>query len=321
MHAILIADDTLQWAETAQPQISPQEVLLDVHATAVNRADLVQRAGLYPPPAGASQILGLECAGTVAAVGAEVTRFSPGDRVCALMSGGGYAEQVAVPEAQLAPIPQGLDFIEAAAIVEVFATAYLNLYMEAGLQAGEKVLVHAGASGVGTAAIQLCKALGNPVMVTVGGQDKVQRCLALGVSCAADRHEQDLQTAVNDWAPLGVDVILDPVGAGYLSNNMSALALDGRLVIIGLMGGGQAELNIAAMMVKRQRIIGSTLRARSVAEKGKVMRALENKVWPLFQEGSVQPVIEQVFPIQQAAAAHQLLASNKTVGKLVLQVR
>jgi putative PIG3 family NAD(P)H quinone oxidoreductase len=320
MRAILIDDGNLNWAETESPQLAAQDVMIDVHATAINRADLVQRAGLYPPPPGASQILGLECSGTIAAVGSETSRFKVGDKVCALLSGGGYAEQVAVPEAQVAPVPDGMSLLDAAAIVEVFATAYLNLYMEAAMKPGERALVHAGASGVGTAAIQLCRAFGNPIMVTVGGQDKVQRCLALGADCAADRHTQDLAEAVGDWAPQGVDVILDPVGAGYLASNMQSLGVDGRLVIIGLMGGAQAELNIGAMMVKRQRIIGSTLRARPVAAKGQVMRALEERVWPLFSGGSLKPVIEQVFPIAEADAAHQLVASNKTVGKVLLQV-
>lgn len=321
MKAVQIEGEQLLWRDYSDPEMGANDVLIEVYATAVNRADLVQRAGFYPPPPGASEIMGLECAGVIVAVGANAKRFKVGDQVCALLSGGGYAEKVAVAEQQVAPLPKGMSLENAAAIVEVFATAYLNLYMEAAMQPGEKALLHAGASGVGTAGIQLCKALGNPVFVTAGSSDKIAQCIALGADSGANRHEQDLQEAITTWAPEGVNVVLDPVGAAYLQQNMATMALGGRLVVIGLMGGAEASLNVGLMMIKRFRLIGSTLRARPISEKAAVMRALETTVWPLFESGVISPIVDTVFPIDQADAAHKLVSSNETFGKVVLKVR
>lgn len=320
MKAIVLHDDKLVWGDAPEPELGPGQVRIGVHATAVNRADLVQRAGAYPPPPGASPILGLECAGEVLEVGEGVTRVRPGDLVCALLYGGGYAEQVVVPAGQVLKVPAGFDAVRAAAVPEVFATAYLNLYMEAALAKQERVLIHAGASGVGTAAIQLCKAFHNPCFVTAGSADKVGRCVALGADGGADRHAGDFQDAVQAWANGGVDVILDPVGAAYLAQNLRCLATGGRLVLIGLMGGAEAPVNLGLLMMKRARIIGSTLRARPIGEKAAVMDALQARVWPLLEAGAVVPVIEAVMPIHEAERAHQLVAGNDTVGKVVLKV-
>ncbi len=304
------------------PEIDAHDVLVRNHATAINRADLMQRAGLYPPPPGASDIMGLECAGVIEAVGSNVTKWKEGDRVCALLAGGGYAQYTAIPQGQLLPIPGELDFEQAAALPEVFATAYLNIYIEAAAQAGERVLLHAGASGVGTAAIQLCSVFSNPCMVTVGGADKIDFCQTLGASAGFDRHADDSFVAsVKEWAgDSGVDVILDPVGASYLADNQKCLAVDGRMVVIGLMGGLSAELNLGAMLMKRQRIIGSTLRSRSLSAKAELISALTEHVWPQFDTGSLKPVIEKIMPIEDMDQAHALVASNKTIGKVVLSI-
>jgi len=320
MKAIRVEDDRLDWVDADAPVSDTGEVRIRVHATAVNRADLVQRGGGYPPPPGASDILGLECAGEVIEVGEGVTRVSAGDRVCALLAGGGYAEQVVVPAGQVLPIPGGLAYVEAAALPEVFATAFLNLYMEAGLTPGEKVVLHAGASGVGTAAIQLCALTGNECFVTAGNPQKIAQCVELGAAGGWDRHQGSFVEAVKDWAAGGVDVILDPVGAGYLADNLSVLGVDGRLVIIGLMGGAQTDVNLGLMMVKRLRIIGSTLRARPIAAKAAVMDRLRDEVWPHIASGRVRPIIETVIPIEEADRAHALVAADQTVGKVVLSV-
>lgn len=321
MKAIEVREGELFWSDHAVPQVGPGEVLIRVHATAVNRADLMQRMGFYPPPAGASPILGLECAGEVVSLGSGVSDFAVGDRVCALLSGGGYAEQVAVPAGQVLRIPPEMSFEMAAAIPEVFATAYLNLYREAALQPGERVLVHAGASGVGTASIQLCRAFGNPCFVTVGSAEKVERCRALGAEGGWDRHGGSFLPAVSAWAePGGVDVILDPVGGAYLEDNLMCLSLQGRLVLIGLMGGGDATLSLAQMMMKRLRVIGSTLRAQPVAAKTALMQEMGRRLWPLFATGELRPIVEAVLPITEASQAHALVEGNETFGKVVLRV-
>ncbi|MEQ9004546.1 MAG: NAD(P)H-quinone oxidoreductase, partial [Pseudomonadales bacterium] len=320
MKAIRIDGDKLVWTDAADPALSPGSVRIAVRATAINRADLVQRSGNYPPPPGASDIMGLECAGEVLEVGDGVTRVKPGDAVCALLAGGGYAEQVVVPAGQVLKVPDGFDAVRAAAIPEVFATAYLNLYMEAALQPGERVLLHAGASGVGTAAIQLCKAFHNPCFVTAGSAAKIERCVALGADGGADRHAGGFADAVKAWSDGGVDVILDPVGAAYLAQNLGCLKLGGRLVLIGLMGGASAEINLGLLMMKRARLIGSTLRARPISEKAAVMDQLKARVWPLLASGAIEPVIDHVLPIEQAEQAHALVAGNDTVGKVVMTV-
>jgi putative PIG3 family NAD(P)H quinone oxidoreductase len=321
MKAIDIQGDDLVWTDLPDPEPGVGEILIDNRASAVNRADLVQRTGNYPPPPGASPILGLECAGTVAAVGEGVTRFRVGDAVCALLAGGGYAERVVVPAGQALPVPDGVDPVDAAALPEVFATAWLNLYMEAGARVGERFLLHAGASGVGTAGIQLAKAFGNPVWVTAGSAEKIERCVALGAEGGHDRHGGSFAEAVKGWTDgAGMDVILDPVGGAYLQDNLRSLAVDGRLVIIGLMGGAKAELEIGLAMVKRLRVIGSTLRARPVAAKAAVMDALAEHVWPRIADGAISPIVEARFPMAEAAKAHELVASDATFGKVLLTI-
>lgn len=319
MKAIKIEDKQLVWGDVDDEVCPPGHVKIQVHASAVNRADLIQATGGYPPPPGASPILGLECAGEVIELGDSVQRVAVGDIVCALLSGGGYAEQVVVPAGQVLPIPKGLSAVEAAALPEVFATAYLNLYMEANLTVQEKVVLHAGASGVGTAAIQMLKTTHNPCFVTVGSTAKIDECIALGADAGFDRHQGSFLDAVQQWAGEGgVDVILDPVGGQYLTDNLAALGLGGRLVLIGLMGGISAELNLAAMMMKRLRIVGSTLRARPIAEKAAVMDQLFDNVWPHIEAGRIKPVIETTVPLPEAGRAHAIVASNDTVGKVVL---
>ena len=321
MKAIQVDGEDLVWADFAPSDCTAGTVKIRVHATAINRADLLQRAGGYPPPPGASPIMGLECAGEVIEIGEGVQRCKVGDHVCALLAGGGYAEEVIVPAGQVLPVPNGLSMVEAAALPEVFATAYLNLYMEGALQAAEKVIVHAGASGVGTAAIQLLAQSNNPVFVTVGSAAKLQNCIELGAAAGSVRHEGSFADAARQWAgDAGVDVILDPVGGQYLMDNLNLLSLGGRLVLIGLMGGAVTEINLALLMGKRARVVGSTLRARPISEKAAVMDQLAKNVWPGLESGAIKPIIEAEFPIQQVAEAHALMASNNTVGKIVLTV-
>ncbi|MEJ2132951.1 MAG: NAD(P)H-quinone oxidoreductase [Gammaproteobacteria bacterium] len=321
MKAILVEDGKLVWGEATDPTPGPGEILIRNRATAINRADLAQRAGNYPPPPGASEILGLECAGEVVAVGEDVTSYAVGDPVCALLAGGGYAERVAVAAGQALPVPKGIALQDAAALPEVFATAYLNIFMEARAEVGERVLLHAGASGVGTAAIQLCREFDNPCFVTAGSEEKIARCKALGAVGGVNRHAASFVDFVADWTEgSGFDVILDPVGGSYLGDNLRSLNRDGRLVIIGLMGGANAEIPLGLMMVKRLRVIGSTLRARSTAAKSRVMDELRDRVWPLIEEGEIEPIIEARMPIHEADAAHALIASNETFGKVILTI-
>ncbi len=325
MKAIVIdADKNLNWQEQPEPTPGPDQVAIAVRTTAVNRADLMQRAGLYPPPPGASEILGLECAGEIKAVGENVSQWQVGDRVCALLAGGGYAETVVCHADHVLPVPAGFDFIQAAALPEVFATAWLNLFMLAGLQAGQKAVVHAGASGVGTAAIQLCKAKGNPIFVTVGDQAKLDSCLELGADAGHLRTEGDFEPAVKEWAGKGgVAAILDPVGGNYLEQNVRCLSTDGSLVIIGLMGGRSGSLDLGRLLVKRIQVIGSTLRSRSDTGKAAVIAQLREQVWPLFEgdaatPGALKPIIHSTFPIEQAQQAFELVGSNQTTGKVIL---
>ncbi len=321
MKAIEIQGDRLVWSDTLSPSLGDGEVRIEVKASAVNRADLAQRAGVYPAPPGASPILGLECSGVVSEIAPGVSGFEIGDEVCALLAGGGYAEEVVVPAPQVVPVPAGLSFVEAAALPEVFATAYLNLYTEAALAPGERVLLHAGASGVGTAAIQLCRAFGNPVFVTAGTDDKIERCVTLGASRGCNRHSGSFVDHVESWTDgNGFDVILDPVGASYLNDNIRSLAIDGRLVLIGLMGGANVEISLGLLMMKRLRVIGSTLRARPVAAKAVIMSALRERVWPPIESGEIGPIIDEVIPIAETERAHELVESNETFGKVVLKV-
>ncbi|MBS2033387.1 NAD(P)H-quinone oxidoreductase [bacterium] len=318
MKAILIREGQLVWDDTPTPEPQEGEVLLKVRATAVNRADLSQRSGRYPPPPGASEILGLECSGVIQKLGPGVTDREIGQEVCALLAGGGYAEYVAVPASHTLTPPAGMGLETAAGVVEVFATAWLNLRLEGELKEGERVLVHAGASGVGTACIQLCKAWGNPIFVTVGSQSKRDYCEALGASASANRHQGPWEEAVKGWG--GADVILDPVGGAYLESNVNLLRPRGRLVNIGLMGGAQGTLPMGVMMVKRLTLRGSVLRSRSIEEKNLVIDGLRREVWPLFESGQLKPIIHQTFAIQEAEQAHQLVGINDNIGKVLLRV-
>lgn len=323
MKAVHVAEDkSLHWQETDTPVPGPGEVLIKVHATAINRADLLQRRGGYAPPPGASPFMGLECAGTVERFGDDVTGFNAGDRVCALLAGGGYGEYAIAPCGSVLPVPRGYSFAHGAAIPEVFATAWLNLFMEAGLRPGEKVILHAGASGVGTAAIQLCRSFGNPCFVTAGSEDKINTCIELGATDGSNRHTESFFEKASTFAgSTGIGVILDPVGGAYLEDNLKLLGLNGRLVLIGLMGGSKTNIDLSLLMMKRARVIGSTLRARPIAEKAAIMQALREQVWPRIESGEIRPIIDRTFPIEEAEAAHALVASDKTIGKVVLVVR
>lgn len=324
MHAIAIKGDRLEWTRHEKPEPGPGEVRIQVCASAVNRADLMQRRGFYPPPKGASEIMGLECSGIVDAVGEGVSETEPGREVCALLAGGGYAEYVTAPAGSVVPRPRGLDLADAAALPEVFATAWLNLYMEAAMQPGELALVHAGGSGVGTAAVQLCREFGNPVFVTAGEDAKIKRCMDLGAAAGHNRNAGSFLAAAQASAKKAgaekFDVILDPVGAAYFADNLALLGTGGRLVLIGLMGGREASLDLAVLMAKRLRIIGSTLRSRSADEKAAVMSQLHKKVWPCISAGRMEPVIEARFAMQNADEAQALIAGDKTFGKVLLTV-
>ncbi|MCB1692437.1 MAG: NAD(P)H-quinone oxidoreductase, partial [Pseudomonadales bacterium] len=279
MKAVHVAEDkSLTWQDADTPVAGPGEILIKVHATAINRADLLQRRGGYPPPPGASPFMGLECAGEVAALGEGVSGFKEGDRVCALLAGGGYAEYAAAPAGSVVPIPRGYSFAHGAALPEVFATAWLNLFMEAGLAPGEKVILHAGASGVGTAGIQLCASFGNPCFVTAGSDSKIDTCIELGAEGGANRHTESFFDKASKFVgSTGAGVILDPVGGAYLEDNLKLLGLNGRLVLIGLMGGSKTGIDLAQLMMKRARVIGSTLRARPIEEKAAVMGQLRER--------------------------------------------
>ncbi|MFT7518722.1 MAG: putative PIG3 family NAD(P)H quinone oxidoreductase [Kiritimatiellia bacterium] len=320
-YALHIRGAELVWAPWTVDSPAAGEVQLRVSATAVNRADLVQRAGRYPPPPGASPILGLECVGVIERVGEDVVGYSVGQRVAALLTGGGYAQRVNVPYGQLFAVPDDMSDEVAVALPEALCTAYINLWLEADLRPGERVLLHAGASGVGTTAIQLCRELGNPVWVTVGSQDKVDSCVRLGAEAGAVRHDGPWLEHVKGWTDKqGFDVILDPVGGAYLSANQRALAARGRLVLIGLMGGRLAEVDLGRLLVRRQRIVGSVLRSRSIGEKSQMLSRVREVAWPLCTSGRLRPQIHAVLPVRQASEAHALLAGNQTFGKVVLTV-
>jgi putative PIG3 family NAD(P)H quinone oxidoreductase len=326
MKAIIIQTDQenkpLAWQEVPSPAYSADEVLVDVSAAALNRADLAQRAGNYPPPPGASSILGLEVAGKIAAIGANVTGWKVGDRVCALLTGGGYAEQVNVPQQMLVPVPDHWSYEQAAAVPEVFYTAYVNIFMEANLQKGETVLIHGAASGVGTAAIQLVREAGGRAIATAGTDEKIAYCAELGAELAVNYKKEDFaERVLAHTNGQGVDIILDNVGAAYLERNVRLLKLKGRLVFIGTMSGSQAEINIGALMGRRLRLIGSVLRPRSLAEKVEIKEKFAAQFWPLLLNGTIQPIIDSVYPIEQAEEAHRRMAENKNIGKIILKVR
>ncbi len=326
MKAIVIQTEEenrpLVWQTVAAPSYSDEEVLVDIMASALNRADLAQRAGHYPPPPGASEILGLEMAGRIAAAGSKVSGWQVGDRICALLPGGGYAEQVNVPQQMLMPIPDDWSFEQAAALPEVFFTAYVNLFMEAGSQAGETVLIHGGASGVGTAAIQLVRQAGCRAFATAGTDEKVTRCQELGAELAINYKKADFAEQIQAHTDgEGVDVILDMVGADYFERNLQLLKLRGRLVIIATLSGAQTSLNLGALMRRRLHLIGSVLRSRSLAEKIEIKEKFMAQCWPLLENGTIKPVIDSVYPIAEANAAQQRMAENKNIGKIVLKVR
>lgn len=315
MKALQGVDGHVAWVEAERPACDAGQVRIRVAAAGLNRADLLQRAGAYPPPPGASPYLGLECAGIVSEVGPGAD-WRVGDRVCALLAGGGMAEEVVVDARHVLPVPEGLSLHEAAAIPEVYATAWLNIFQLGGLKAGEKVLVHAGASGVGSAAIQLCKAFGNPIWVSVGSAERLAYCESLGAAGGVVRSEN--LEALEGFGPF--DVILDPVGASYGPMNLKLLARDGRWVIIGLMGGRTAELDLALMLGKRLQVTGSTLRNRDDGFKAELLRELGQQVWPLFAEGRLKPQLVGSYPVAEAEAAYEELAGNQVSGKLVVVI-
>ena len=322
MHAVVAESaELLSWKEVRDIQPDPGEVLIQVAAAGVNRADLLQAAGRYPPPPGASETIGLEVSGVIAAVGDGVEQWSVGQEVCALLTGGGYAEYVAVPAAQVLPIPSRVDLVDAAALPEVACTVWSNLVQTAGLSEGQLLLVHGGASGVGSHAIQVARQLGAWVAVTAGSDAKLQLCRELGAEIAVNYHDEDFVERVREAG--GADVILDIMGAAYLDRNIDALANDGRLVVIGMQGGVTGELNIGKLLAKRAGVIGTTLRGRPVDGphgKGAVVAAVTEKVWPMLADGRIRPVIGASLPITQAAEAHRLLASGEVAGKVVLTV-
>lgn len=311
--------DVLQLATAPDPQPAPGEVVLDVAATAVNRADLLQRQGFYPPPPGTVAWPGLEASGTVSAVGEGVHDWQVGDTACALLAGGGYAEKVAVPAGQLLPVPRGVSLVDAAALPEVACTVWSNVFMLAGLQAGECLLVHGGASGIGTMAIQLAHRRGARVAVTAGSTDKLARCRELGADLLVDYRQEDFVARVKDFTDgRGADVVLDIIGAKYLARNVEVLAQCGRLVVIGLQGGSKAELDLNALLRKRGTLYATALRAQSVAEKAAIVASVREHVWPLLESGAVRPVVHQRLPLAEAAQAHRILQASTHVGKVLL---
>lgn len=316
-------ESVLELREVTPPTItSPSELRIEVEATAVNRADLLQRQGQYPPPAGASPILGLECSGRVTETGSEVSHFRTGDRVMALLSGGGYAEEVVVDEKCVMLAPDTLSFNEAGALPETFLTAFLNIFMLGEAVEGQSILVHGGGSGVGTSSIILGRLAGLKVIVTVGNRDKQQRCLDLGAAEAIDYREQDFAEEVGRITEgKGVDLILDSIGGSYLERNIASLALNGTLMMIGGMGGRRGELDIGRVLAQRLRILGSTLRSRSAAQKGIIITAFLEMFGEDLRHDRIRPVIDCALPLAEAARAHKLVKDSGHFGKVVLQVR
>ena len=324
MRAVVSESGQLVWREVPDVSAGYGEVLINVGAAGVNRADLLQAAGRYPPPPGASEILGLEVSGRITEVGDGVTDFIAGQEVCALLSGGGYAEYVAVPAPQVMPIPAGVAVVDAAALPEVACTVWSNLVMAVRLSAGEFVLLHGGASGIGSHAIQVARALGARVAVTAGSPAKLQVCAELGAEVLIDYRDDDFVERVHRATDgRGADLILDVMGASYLERNLAALAVDGRLVIIGMQGGVKSEVNIGTLIGKRLTVLGTALRNRPVDGphgKGTIVDAVVESVWPMVAAGAVHPVIGARYPIDQAAEAHRALAAGETYGKVLLEV-
>ena len=326
MPAVLVSDgakegewNRIEIKTVERPSVGADEVLVQVEACSVNRADLLQRRGLYPPPPGASQVMGLDFAGLVVETGSHATRRRRGDRVFGITAGGGYGRYVAVAENNLATIPENLGFIEAAAAAEVFITAYYNLFTMAGLNKGEFLLLHGGGSGVGTAAIQLAKSAGAKVIATVGSSDKVRGIMDLGVFAGINYKQEDFGARVQEiTGGKGVDVILDWIGASYLEKHLQILKTGGRLVVIGLMGGSSGEINLTQVLMKRLKIIGSVLRSQSREEKAAIIEGFAGKVVPLLASGQAQPIIDTTFPIGKVEEAHQYLSKGEHFGKIVL---
>jgi tumor protein p53-inducible protein 3 len=323
MKAIVVHSDgqkpRLVWEEVPDIDYGPDEVLVAVRATAVNRADLAQARGNYPPPPGASEILGLEMAGEIEAVGEMVTDWAVGDRVCALLPGGGYAEKAAVPAAMLLRLPDKWSFVWGAAVPEVWLTAFVNLFLEGDLQKGESVLIHAGGSGVGTAAIQLAHAVGAHVFITAGAPQKLKTGRDLGADLTINYKEQDFYDvimAATDGE--GVNLILDPVGADYLDRNVALLRPFGRMVLIGLLSGSRGEMELRHVLRKRLRLIGSTLRTRPPAEKISITREFEARFWSMLVSGDLKPIVDTTFPLPEAQAAHEYVRQNRNIGKVIL---
>ncbi|HKI40231.1 MAG TPA: NAD(P)H-quinone oxidoreductase [Mycobacterium sp.] len=323
MRAIVAeSSDQLSWQDVPDASAGAGEVLVKVTAAGVNRADVLQAAGKYPPPPGASDIIGMEVSGVVAELGSGVTGWTVGQPVCALLAGGGYAEQVAVPAGQVMPIPDGVDLVDAAGLPEVACTVWSNLVMTAHLGKGQVLLIHGGASGIGSHAIQVARALGARVAVTAGSAEKLQFCRELGADIAINYRDEDFVARLRDETA-GADVILDIMGAAYLDRNIDALATDGQLVVIGMQGGVEGKLNLGKLLSKRARVIGTTLRARPVSganSKTEIVQAVTASVWPMIAEGRVRPIIGARMPIQQAGMAHQELVAGKVTGKIVLTV-
>lgn len=323
MKAIVFSEpggpEVLSWSEVPDPVPGDGQVLVEVAAAAVNRADLLQRQGHYAPPPGSSEILGLECSGRIGALGPGVSGWAVGDEVCALLTGGGYAQKVAVPAGQLLPVPKGVDLQSAAGLPETVCTVWSNVFMGAGLQPGETLLVHGGASGIGTTAIQLGTALGARVLVTVGSAQKAERCVELGADAAIDYRNEDFVARVRELTDgRGADVILDIMGASYLARNVEALAVNGRLVNIGLQGGRTGELDLAMLMGKRAALLATTLRGRPPAEKAAIVAAVREHVWPLVNAGAFRVVVDRRVPMHEAAQAHRAVEASDHVGKVVL---
>lgn len=325
MQAVEISEpgdpEVLKPCERPVPVPERGEVLIRVAAAGVNRPDVAQRKGVYPPPPGASDLPGLEVAGEVVAVGEGVSAHAVGDPVCALVSGGGYAEYVSAPATQVLPVPKGFDMVQAGAVPETFFTVWTNVFDRGRFAPGESVLIHGGTSGIGTTAIQLCRALGaSAIHTTVGSVEKAEYCRKLGATAVYNYREEDFAEAIRNSEEGGVDVILDMVGGDYLAKNIRILKPEGRLVQIALMGGAKGELDLARVMMRRLTVTGSTLRPRSVEEKAIIADALRQKVWPLLEEGAVAPVIHKTYPLTEAAAAHALMETSTHIGKIVLTV-
>lgn len=322
MHGVLCREaggpDVLELRHVPDPEPRDGEVVIDVAASAVNRADLMQREGRYPPPPGESAVLGLECSGIISALGEGVSRWRVGDEVCALLVGGGYADKVAVPAGQVLPVPSGVSVVEAAALPEVAATVWSNVFMIAALQPDEVFLVHGGSGGIGTMAIQLAAALGARVACTVGSEEKANACRSLGAELAINYHEQDFVDEVRRLSGSGADVILDNMGASYLGRNVDALANEGRLVVIGLQGGATGELDLRSLLAKRGAVIATGLRSRPADGKAAIMASVEQNVWPLLVEGRVRPIVHTSYDLKDVRAAHELVESSSHIGKVLL---